>query len=62
MFQVAVNDCVNEKYTQYSASLSVDVHRMGTIGRARFANKIIVTIDMKDINKYTSVELILTDE
>lgn len=62
MFKVAVNDCVNEKYTEFSASLSVDVHRLGTIGRARFANKIIVTIDMKDINKYTSVELILTDE
>ena len=61
-FKVAVNDCVNEKYTEFSASLSVDVHRLGTIGRARFANKIIVTIDMKDINKYTSVELILTDE
>ena len=61
IFQEAVNDRINERYTQYSASLAVEVSRMGTIGRARFANRIVVTIDMKDINKFTNVELVLVD-
>ena len=61
-FKVMVDEAINEKYTQYSASLAVEVSRVGTVGRARFSNKIVVTIDMKDINKYTAVEIILQDE
>ena len=34
---------------------------LGTVGRAKSANKIEVTIDMKDINKFTDVDIILTD-
>lgn len=60
-FQTAVNDCINAKYVQHSASISVEVYRKGTIGRAKSANVIKVTIDMKDINKFTDVELVLTD-
>ena len=62
IFKEAVNDYINNKYAQYSASLSCEVSRMGTIGRARYANKIVVTIDMRDINKFTDVEIVLTDE
>ena len=60
-FQTAVNDCINAKYVQHSASIAVEVYRKGTIGRAKSANVIKVTIDMKDINKFTDVELVLTD-
>ena len=60
-FQTAVNDCINAKYAQHSASIFVEVYRKGTIGRAKSANVIKVTIDMKDINKFTDVELVLTD-
>lgn len=62
MFNQAVNDCINTKYAIHSASISCEVYRVGTIGRAKSANKIVVTIDMKDINKFTDVELILTDD
>lgn len=61
-FKESVNDCINEKYSQHSASLSCEVYRIGTIGRAKSANKIKVTIDMKDINKFTDVDIILVDE
>lgn len=62
MFDQAVNDVINTKYAIHSASISCEVYRVGTIGRAKSANKIVVTIDMKDINKFTDVELILTDD
>lgn len=61
MFHEAVNDVINEKYAPYSAYVSVDVYRMGTIGRAKSTNKIKVTIDMKDINKFADIELVLVD-
>ena len=61
-FNIAVNDCINTKYALYSASLQCEVYRIGTVGRAKSANKIVVTIDMKDISKYTECELILVDE
>lgn len=62
MFNEAVNDCVNAEFAPYSASMSVEVYRTGTIGRAKAKNKILVTIDFKDINKYTDIEIVLTDE
>lgn len=62
LFNEAVNNCINNKYAAYSASLSCEVYRMGTIGRAKSANKITVIIDLKDISKYANVELILVDE
>ena len=62
IFNEAVNDCINTKYAPYSASVSVEVFRVGTIGRAKARNKILVTIDLKDINKFTDVEIYLTDE
>ena len=62
VFKEAVNDNINSKYSEYSASLETEVYRMGTIGRAKSANKITVTINMRDINKWTDVDIILTDE
>lgn len=62
LFKEAVNDTINNKYAAYSASLSVDVYRMGTVGRAKSTNKIVVTIDLKDISKYANVELNIVDE
>jgi hypothetical protein len=62
LFNEAVNDCINEKYAPYSASISVEVYRAATIGRDKAKNKIVVTVDLKDINKYTDVEIVLTDE
>ena len=50
------------KYAPHSASISVEVYRVGTIGRAKSKNKILVTVDLKDINKFTDVEIYLTDE
>lgn len=60
-FTEAVNDGINTEYAQYSAALAVEVYRLGTVGRAKSANKISVTIDLKDINKFTDVDIILTD-
>ena len=61
-FTESVNDTINRVYAQYSASMTVEVSRVGTVGRAKSANKIKVTIDMKDISKYTDIELVLVDE
>lgn len=61
-FKIAVDTTINREYKPYSASLSVDVFRLGTVGRAKSANQITVRIDMKDINKFTDVNIILTDE
>lgn len=61
-FDEAVNDCINEKYLEHSASISAKVERVGTTGRAKSANKITVTVDLKDINKFTDIELVLVDE
>lgn len=61
-FKSTVDDVINTNYAQYSASLGVDVYRLGNVGRAKATNKIIVTVNMKDISKYAQVELILRDE
>ena len=61
-FNESVNDLINNKYAQHSASLSCEVYRAGTVGRAKSKNMISVTIDLKDINKFTDVDLILIDE
>lgn len=61
-FDEAVNDCINAKYLEHSASISAKVERVGTTGRAKSANKITVTVDLKDINKFTDIELVLVDE
>lgn len=62
IFNENVNDIINQKYAPYSASLDVEVYRSGTIGFAKSRNIIKVTVDLKDISKYTDVEIILTDE
>lgn len=61
LFNEAVNDLINTKYEPYSASLECEVYRAGTVGRNKSKNMIRVTIDLRDINKYTDVDLILTD-
>lgn len=62
VFKDGVDEAINTKYSKYSASLSVDVYKLGTVGRAKSANKISVTINCKDINKWTDVDIILTDD
>ena len=61
-FGEAVATMVAEKYARYSVNMTASVQRVGTIGRAKMTNKITVTIDFLDINRYTNVELVLTDE
>jgi len=61
-FNEAVNDCINSKYAIHSASISASVERVGTIGRSKSMNKITVVVDLKDINKFTDIELYLVDE
>ena len=61
IFNEAVNELINNKYAEFSASLEVEVYREGTVGLAKSRNRIRVTIDMRDINKFTDVDLILTD-
>src|SRR5699024_65302 len=60
-FNEAVEDCINEKYVQHSASISATVERVGTTGRSKSVNKITVVVDLKDINKFTDIELYLVD-
>lgn len=62
IFNENINDIINQKYAPYSASLDVEVYRSGTIGFAKSRNIIKVTVDLKDISKYTDVEIVLTDE
>lgn len=62
IFNENVNDIINQKYAPYSAFLDVEVYRSGTIGFAKSRNIIKVTVDLKDISKYTDVEIVLTDE
>jgi len=61
LFQQDIHDCINNKYAPYSAAISAEVYRFGTVGRAKSANKIKVTIDMMDINKFADLELVLVD-
>lgn len=60
-FNNSVDELINAKYAKHSASLSCTVTRLGTTGRARFTNKLTVRIDLKDINRYTNIEIILED-
>lgn len=61
-FGESVSNMMAEKYARYSVTLTADVQRVGTVGRAKMTNKITVTINFLDINRYTNIELILTDE
>lgn len=61
-FNEAVDSKINTKYAEHAASISAEVTRLGTVGRARYTNKITVTVDLKDISRYTDIELILIDE
>jgi len=60
-FNTNVDETINKKYAEFSASMSCEVYRAGTSGRARYRNKIKVTVDLKDINKQTDVEIVLED-
>lgn len=60
-FNNAVSDFINSRYAEHSAALSCTVVRLGTTGRARYTNKLTVRIDLKDINRYTDIEIILED-
>ncbi|MDE6041200.1 MAG: hypothetical protein K2F99_06430, partial [Muribaculaceae bacterium] len=62
VFGEKVNEMVNSKYVQYSASVSVSVQRVATTGRDKSRNKITIRVDLRDINKYTDVDLYLVEE
>ena len=62
LFSQAVDEAINSAYAPFSASLSVTVTRKGTIGLAKSKNVITVHIDLRDIQKYTDVEIYLDEE
>lgn len=62
LFSQAVDEKINSVYAPYSASLSVTVSRVGTRGAAKSKNVITVRIDLRDIQKYTDVEIFLEEE
>lgn len=61
-FNEQVETQINARYAEHSASISATVTRLGTVGRARYTNQITVTVDLKDINRFTNITLILVDE
>lgn len=61
-FNEAVESKINSKYAEHSASLTTTVTRVGTVGRARYTNKITVRVDFLDINRWTDIEMIIIDE
>lgn len=56
-----VADEINTRYAQYSASLMVDVYREGNVGRAKSTNIVEATVDLKDINRFAKINLILVE-
>lgn len=56
-----VNEFINGRYSYYSASLAINVYRQGTVGRAKSTNIIEITVNLKNIERYTQVNLVLTD-
>ena len=61
-FNDSVESKINKKYAEHSAMLTTTVTRVGTVGRARYTNKITVRVDFLDINRWTDIEMILVDE
>ena len=61
LFYGDVNTLINAKYAPLAVSLSVQVQRVGTVGRAASTNKVVITINMRDIAKWTEVELYIVD-
>lgn len=57
-----VDEKINEKYKPYSAQMAIQVRRMGTVGKAKSTNKVIVGINMFDIAKFADVEIYITDD
>lgn len=56
-----VDTSINSAYAAHAASIDIDVYRQGTTGKAKYTNKIEVTVNLKDINKYAIVDFLLTD-
>lgn len=61
LLKETINEYINGTYSVYSASLSINVYRQGTIGRAKNTNVIEIIINLRDINKYAQVNLVLTN-
>lgn len=60
--QSMIASSINTTYAPYAASLSATVSKLGTRGKDKYTTKIVVTVNLKDINKYAVVDFILTDE
>lgn len=60
-FNEAIDSKINARYAEHSASIAAEVTRLGTIGRAKYTNLITIHVDLKDINRFTNIEIILED-
>ena len=57
-----ITSSINTTYAPHAANINLDVYRAGTRGKDKYTTKIVIQINLKDINKYAVVDFILTDE
>ena len=62
LMQSLVSTTINTSYAPHAASLTTTVSKLGTTGKDKYTTRIVVTVNLKDINKYAIVDFILTDE
>lgn len=60
--QSLVSSTINTSYATHAASLTTQVSKLGTTGKDKYTTRIVVTVNLKDINKYAIVDFLLTDE
>lgn len=60
-FSQLVDEQINSRYAKYTASMTCEVSRKGTTGRASQTKIIKITIDLRDIAKYANTYLTLVD-
>ena len=60
--QSLVSSTINTSYAPHAASLTTQVSKLGTTGKDKYTTRIVVTVNLKDINKYAIVDFLLTDE
>ena len=62
LMQSLVSTTINTSYAPHAASLTTTVSKLGTTGKDKYTTRIVVPVNLKDINKYAIVDFILTDE
>lgn len=60
-FKAKVDSDINELYSTHSASLAVEVYRVGNTGLEARTTAIEISVDFKDIGKFTRISFILND-